>query len=373
MSGPITIVCAVTNDLNQDQRMRKVCTSLYEAGYQVTLVGRSKRTSADLLPQAYRQVRLEVTPESGPRFYYNFNSKLEALLQEQKPHIIYSADTDTLLACGRAKKQLRSKLILDAHEYFVEVPELQSRPLKKLLWRAVEKRYIPTADACITVSSSLAEVLGYRDGREYTVVRNVPLLGTTSQRPPRSEKKIMLYQGVLNKGRGLEQAIDSMALLDDPSLELHIVGGGDLEQELRTRAAATDYRDKIVFRGWLHGTALRQATGEAWLGLNLLAVGSLNYKYSLANKFFDYMHAHVPSVNMSLPEYQTILQRHKVGIMCEKLSAESLAHAVREVSDRKHRAMVAACTAAAEEYNWQQEQQVLLGLVARVAADQASL
>ncbi len=34
------IFCTVTNDLNYDQRMIRICTSLVRAGYEVVLVGR---------------------------------------------------------------------------------------------------------------------------------------------------------------------------------------------------------------------------------------------------------------------------------------------------------------------------------------------
>ena len=37
------IVFTVTNDLTYDQRMHRICTTLQDAGYQVTLVGFTKK------------------------------------------------------------------------------------------------------------------------------------------------------------------------------------------------------------------------------------------------------------------------------------------------------------------------------------------
>lgn len=53
-----TIYCTVTNDLNQDQRMHRICSSLTKIGYEVCLVGRKKPSSPTLLDMPFRQIRL---------------------------------------------------------------------------------------------------------------------------------------------------------------------------------------------------------------------------------------------------------------------------------------------------------------------------
>jgi len=42
------IASLVTNDLHQDQRMNRICTALADAGYEVTLIGRKRKTSNQL-------------------------------------------------------------------------------------------------------------------------------------------------------------------------------------------------------------------------------------------------------------------------------------------------------------------------------------
>jgi len=365
MTAKPTIICAVTNDLNQDQRMRRVCTTLQRQGYEVTLVGRSKAASEPLTSQPYQQVRLEVEPEHGPWFYFNYNQALLQYLKQQRPDIIYAVDTDTLLACTRAKKKLGCRLVLDAHEYFTEVPELTNKPVKKTIWRQVEKYCLPHTDARITVGPALAKVLTERDRQSYEVIRNVP--EKTGKKHERgNSEKIILYQGVLNRGRGLEAAIDALPMIAEKEVELHLVGGGDLEAELKARAANSSCAERIVFHGWLYGDQLQRQTAGAWLGLNLLDDSALNYRYSLANKFFDYMHAAVPSLNMDLPEYQSIVAEHAVGLMCQDLSPSTIANVINSITPQQYDDMVHAAEVASPLFCWDQEQHTLIRIISEL-------
>ena len=51
------LVFTVTNDLVYDQRMNRICTSLCNAGYDVTLIGRTNKNSPPLLDKPYHQKR----------------------------------------------------------------------------------------------------------------------------------------------------------------------------------------------------------------------------------------------------------------------------------------------------------------------------
>lgn len=366
MPGPL-VICTVTNDLHQDQRMRRICSAFVDFGCEVRLVGRLKPTSTDLRPQPYEQHRIRVSQQVGPRFYYEYNKRLEQYLLHEKPDLIYAVDTDTLMAAGRAKKKLGCKLIVDMHEYFTEVPELIGRTLKKAVWRQVERRYMPLADGCITVGPALAHLFEKLYHKPFAVVRNVP---ERAARQSTISAHRIVYQGVLNKGRGLTEAIDAMAHIDDPALELHIVGGGDLDDQLRAYTSAKTYARRVVFHGWKYGTELTELTQSAWLGLNLLQADSLSYHYSLANKFFDYMHAGVPSLNMNLPEYVAIVAKYEVAILLKELDARAIAGAINQLrADPEHYSkLVAATEEAAEVYQWATEKETLQQVYCEVMA-----
>lgn len=353
------IICAVTNDLATDQRMIRICTTLAGAGYRVLLVGRERADSVPLEDRAFEQRRLVCRWQSGPRFYYEFNQKLHQLLLAERPDAINACDLDTLWAGGRAAARLGVPLIFDAHEYFTQVPELAGHPAKQAIWRQLGKHYIPKAATCYTVAPALAEVLGEQYGVEFDVIRNLP----TSKKLPSTPAKPrrLIYQGVLNRGRCIELYIDSM--VDLPAgLELHLYGDGDIAQELRERAVRSPRAADIVFHGRLAPAALAAHTAQAWLGLNLLNAGdSLNYHYSLANKFFDYMQAGIPSLNSPLPEYQRILSNHPAG-RC--LTPDRLVEGITQLyhDDELYHAMHLAALAAKKVYHWEAEEANLLAI-----------
>nr|HPI55391.1 hypothetical protein [Chitinophagaceae bacterium] len=70
------IVLTVTTDLNFDQRMIRIATTLANAGYDVLLIGRLKPNSKPLQDRTYRQKRLPVFFQKGPAFYTEYNLRL---------------------------------------------------------------------------------------------------------------------------------------------------------------------------------------------------------------------------------------------------------------------------------------------------------
>ena len=361
-ASKITIHCAVTNDINQDQRMHRICASLVEMGYLVTIIGRNKHNSKPLITQPFSQKRLPVYFQKGPLFYLEYNSRLLVYLMRNHQDIIYCVDTDTLLPGVISKWLKGKKLIFDAHEYFTEVPELTDRWFVKRIWKLIEQICIPRADLAITVNQSLAELFTGKWKIPFHSIFNVPAF----REKPISlapEPGTILYQGVLNKGRGLESLIDAMEFI--PNINLVLAGEGDLSVQLRERALKGKCVDRIQFVGWHVPDELRLLTTKATLGMNLLEGTSKNYYYSLANKFFDYMHAGIPSVNMKFPEYSKIISQYDIGYLLDDLCPQKIAELINNaladqeaLENKRHN-----CVKASLHFNWKVEQEKLMILM----------
>ncbi|MBL7791375.1 MAG: glycosyltransferase [Saprospiraceae bacterium] len=358
---PQRIILTVTNDLVYDQRMQRICGSLSRAGYEVWLVGRLRPQSPTLAPADWRQVRLRCYFESGKLFYLEYNLRLLFFLLTHSFAAASAVDLDTLLPCFVAARLKRKPCLYDAHEYFTEVPEVVRRPLVKKIWEWLARLLIPRVDAAYTVGEGLGKLLSQRYGKPFAIVRNVPEKEQGGDRKvAQSHSRTVLYQGALNEGRGLEQAIEAMQYLPDVSLWL--AGEGDLSDSLRQLSRRLGLEDRVHFLGFVRPDELKKLTLQATIGLNLLENKGLSYYYSLANKAFDYIRAGVPSIHMDFPEYRVLNDQYDVFELLDELTPYTIFTTIqRLLSDSVvYQRLQTNCGKAGEILTWEREESILL-------------
>jgi glycosyltransferase involved in cell wall biosynthesis len=350
------LIFTVTNDLNYDRRMMRACTTLVDAGYDVKIIGRLQYNSLAIVSQSYNQKRLRCLFETGKAFYIEYNIRLFFYLLFQKFDAACAVDLDTILPVLIVSKLRRKKRFYDAHEYFTEVPELTGRPFTKSIWEKIGSFSIRKMTSCYTVSESLSTIFKEKYHKEFEVVRNIPLLLPFGK--VKKQGKMILYQGAVNQGRGLEQLIDA---IEDIDIQVVIAGYGDIQQKIKQLIEAKGYQYKVILTGYLTPSQLYEQTAKAYIGYNLLDPVSLSYFYSLSNKFFDYIHAAIPSLSNPFPEYIKINQQYKVSHLTE-LNTEEIKKAIiylLENQDYYHE-LQNNCLKAREIFNWQEEQQKLV-------------
>lgn len=363
------IILTVTNDLTYDQRMIRIATSLSKANYQVLLVGRNRKESKPIIAQPFEQKRLNCWFNKGKFFYVEYNIRLFFFLLFSKFDGVCSIDLDTILA-GYYSSKLKGKVcIYDAHEYFTEVPEVVERPKIKAVWEWVGTKTIPNLTYCYTVCESLQKVFKEKYGTAFEVIRNVPFeQPRAAYLPlPTDEKVILLYQGALNDGRGLEEMIIAMQAIENAVFWM--AGEGDLSQDLRAMVKRLDVEDKVKFLGYIPPHELKEVTQKAHIGINLLKNKGLNYYYSLANKFFDYIQVGKPSLNMDFPEYHTIVSQYPVGLLLENLETNTIVTAIQKIIQNPavYQQMQNACSIAAPVFVWEKEEQKLIDFYNKIS------
>lgn len=351
------IIFTVTNDLVYDQRMQRICGTLADTGYTVLLAGRKLKTSPALANRNYTQHRLNCWFVKGKLFYAEFNIRLFFYLLFKKADCICAIDLDTILPCYYISRLKGIKRVYDAHEYFSQLDEVISRPRIYHFWKNIESRMIPRFKNGYTVCDSLAEEFKKNYDASYAVVRNMPLLVETN--PQRDSEKIILYQGAVNKGRGLDKLVLAMK---NVNAQLWVCGTGNFFEEMKSVAETNGLSERIIFYGMLEPDVLKRKTAEAYIAINPFDKKGLNQYLSLSNKFFDYIHAGVPQVTMNYPEYRKINDQYKVAVLIDDLDPESIANAFNQLlADKEfYNQLKQNCLAARQELNWQQEKSRLL-------------
>jgi glycosyltransferase involved in cell wall biosynthesis len=354
---PKRIICTVTNDLTYDRRMDRICNALADAGYDVVLVGRKLKDSLPLREGKYKGVRLRCFFNTGFLFYKEFNLRLFFYLLFTRFDIACACDLDTALPVLSAAKLKGKKSVYDAHEFYTESPELVGRPGVKNVWEWIGRLTVPHFDAHYTVGERIATLLREKYDVNFNIIRNIaPASSAPEQIKPIIERDdILLYQGAINIGRGLETLIEAMVEL--PGWQLWLAGEGDITAKLKSKAELLNVTDRVSFLGWVKPINLPMLMQQAKISVNLRDKASMNDYLSLPNKFFDAIHAGLPSINMDFPEYRAICDKYPVSFLIGTLSVDAICNVIRlvEIDPMLLIKMSEACIDAAREYTWANE------------------
>ena len=360
------VVISVTNDLVTDQRVNRTCECFDELGFDIILIGRKLKGSPNI-KRPYKNLRLHLIFNKGFLFYAEYNVRLFFKLIVTKKSLLYANDLDTLLPNFLASKLSSCKLIYDSHEYFTEVPELISRPKTRSFWLRLEKFIFPKLKNIITVNQKIADLYSSTYKVPITVVKNVAASGEIKDFHALSELKkqqpLILYQGALNTGRGLELIIDTMAYMNQGTLV--IAGEGDITDQLKKRVVDRNLEERVIFLGRVIPNELKSITKIADLGISLEEDIGLNYRYCLPNKVFDYIEAGIPVLVSNLPLLKELIQTYDIGQYVTIRDPKSLSLQIEKILNDKNK-FDKGIHQARVEFNWEKEKKTLIEFIDRI-------
>lgn len=344
--------------------MQRICTSLAQHRFDVTLVGRRLSNSKPLKQQSFQQKRIYCLFNKGFLFYAAYNICLFFWLLFKKTDIICAIDLDTILPCYFVSVLRNKKRVYDAHELFTEQKEIITRPSIHKVWLAIEKFAVPKFKCGYTVSESVANELKARYNVEYAVIKNLPVKIPYTKKE--TNEKFIIYQGAVNEARGLENLIAAMAYVDAP---LHIYGDGNIYDKAVALIKENKLEHKIFLKEKLSPQKLQNITPSAYVGINLVEPLGLNQLYSLANKFFDYIQAGIPQLTMNFREYKKINEQFEIAVLADTVEVNEIAEKLNLLlhDNVLYERLKANCLQAREVFNWQNEEKKLLDFYQRLA------
>jgi len=351
------LVFTVTNDLNYDQRMLRICSSLASAGYHVTLVGYKLKDSLPLTPKPFFQKRFHCFFTLGKLFYIEYNLRLFFYLLFKQHDLICAIDLDTILPCLITSKIKGTLRVYDAHELFCEMQEIVSRPLIYRAWKKIERYAVPQFKYGYSVNDIISAEFAKMYNASYGVIRNTPVLKPLVI--PAKESKYILYQGAVNEGRSFDTLIPAMK---NVNARLVIAGSGNYIGQAKRLVIENELHGKVIFTGRLLPEELYNYSINAWAGVTLFENKGLSNYYSLANRFFDYIHAGIPQLCVNYPVYAEINKNRPVALLIDDLGIENIAVCLNQLveNDVLYNELQRNCLYLRELLNWQAEEKNLL-------------
>jgi glycosyltransferase involved in cell wall biosynthesis len=324
-------------------------------------------SSLPMPERPYKYKRMHLLFTKGPFFYAEFNLRLFLYLLLHRSKALMANDLDTLLPSFIISKFRRIPLIYDSHEYFTETPELVHRKSVQKVWKMIEAFVLNRLDKMITVNESIADLFRQKYGIIVRSVRNIPSGKSSIQIKTKEEaglpadKSILILQGSgINIDRGAEELVMAMEHL--PEMILLIIGNGDAMPIIRQIIERKQLSDRILLLPRMNYSEMMSYTRLADLGFTLDKDTNLNYRFSLPNKLFDYIHAGVPVIATPLPEIKKIIDTYEIGAFAESLEPKVLADQIRFILNQTEliRKWKNNLGRAAEALCWENEEEILL-------------
>ncbi len=279
--------------------------------------------------------------------------------------IYHSNDLNTLpqgIICSKFRLKPK-KLVYDSHE--VQTSRTGYNPKTIKLFESFMIKFV---DEMIVENHTRAkkneELYGFYPNTLYNYselydIEDKPDVDLHSELGLPKDEKILLYQGGLQQGRGLELLIEMMPQVKEGTLVF--LGAGKLEKTLKEMAAQSSESHRIKFVDKVHFKALPSYTKQAYLGFQVLQNICFNHYSASSNKLFEYIMAHVPVVSCNFPEVKAVVDQG-VGISVDSQDVNQIAEAVNKlVEDETLRNQYSEkCKQIKRIYNWENEKQKLL-------------
>lgn len=294
--------------------------------------------------------------------------------------LYHANDFDTLPAGVFLSRMKKIPLLYDAHELFSDQYSGASRQFRWILF-SLEHWFIRFAHRVVTVNASLAETLAAWHAVPLpTVVMNCPFALevkeeegqalSSSHGVPHSCLARVIYQGIYARDRGLEELIRSASWYT--SAELYLRGYGEYERVLLELVRSEGLGGRVHFLSPAASDRLVEDLVGFDIGVVPYRATTMNNRFCLPNKLFEYLQAGLALAVSRLPELERVIKETEAGESFNPEEPFDIARVINllagdptRLAECKQRAQAAA----RDRYTWEvQGEPQLLGCYNELAA-----
>ena len=297
--------------------------------------------------------------------------------------IWHANDLETLPVALILRRRHGGRVVYDSHEIYLELagPSRMGR-FRRWLLRRAEGVMARSADAVVTINEPIAAELQ----RRYRlapplVVRSCPPLWTPGPgfRSPLRDavaavsvpdsRRLVLFHGNLQPGRGIEQLLD--AARDMADVAIILLGDGPLAASLGEIGQRPEWRGRLALLPVVPPDELLDWLAGADISACLIQPIGLNHQLSSPNKLFQAIAAGVPLLATKFGPIGEVVERYRVGVTCDPTDAAEVGGALRRLVALSPAGIAElrenAQRAHQLELNWEHEAAGLAALYDRLA------
>jgi len=344
-----------------DTRISNLANSLLDKNIDVSVIG------FDWIPnRILTKTNFKIFPlhrQNAFSFYFNFLSKLFIELKNSSVDYYFAEDVYTLPVVTLFAKFRKKKLFYNSRELYPFLAGLSKRKIIQSLLAKVERVFIKSPDLVLTTGELDAEFLNkFYNIKNVLVMRNLPRFNVENKKIDlrkmlnlSSESKILLYQGVILKGRGIKVVIDAVRFIEN--LHFVVLGDGIVKENFINYSNQIGVGDRVHFINSVSQEELIKYTSAADLGVALIENLSASYYYALPSKLFEYIMAELPVLCSDLPQMKKVVQEFNVGKAIPSESINIVISSIKEIINNPKiiSTFKENCKFARKTLNWESE------------------
>jgi glycosyltransferase involved in cell wall biosynthesis len=370
MTSPRVLQLSTVHPWDDNRICRKICASLAEAGYDVTLMAREPNSSESEPPAG---VELVVLPSAKGRIRRGLSSLgIWRRARRLRPDAVHFHDPE-LIPAALILKLLGYRVIYDVHEHVPDdimekhwIPA-PLRRLVSIVSDAIERTASTRFDAIFAVTTHISN----RFPKDRThLLRNFPRLAEVggqarSPHTETSEGGRLIFVGGITPQRGIREMVTAVGLCDREDPRLDILGEC-ADETLSTWLAKQVSSERIALHGWVEKSESARLMRGSRAGL-LPYLPSPAHIEALPTKLFEYMAAGIPVIASDFPRWREIVDGYRCGIMADPTDSHAIASAIDWIYENPTEASAMGARgrqAIESELNWESEAETMKSVYA---------
>lgn len=271
----------------------------------------------------------------------------------------------------------RARFIYDAHDFYSQLEDEESLATFWGRWIVpfelkVETWCMKKAAAVVTVNEGIATLIHQQFGRSSTIMRNAhdlrldqpPAQHLREQLRLSSKHFLLVSVGHAKPGMAIDTMLETLLIL--PST-VHVAFLGNGYEPFFETVSKLGLESRVHFVPPVKPDEVVPFIHSADASIILYYSKSVDYQYSLPNRFFQSIAAELPLLYPELPEIQRLADAYSLGLVIDPQFSQSIRTAVTKLIDDpnlvlslKHNLQVAK-----EALSWECEEVILSDLLSQ--------